>query len=774
MSPANPTATPRGARIRPSMLAVAIAASAASGPILAPRPAAAQSVVVSGGAVQSNGTPTTYDSLEIYGTDGVGNPSTYDADAALTLTGNLSVHDLGVLNADAAIVGQGWLYLARGGVINRSSASISVQGFTIDDATLGILAGDSFNPPYPWWNSDVSNGGVANVATGAVLPGMQVYGTNGSSARSTLNIDGDVTVNGDVSASSSGRVNLNAGTMDATGHSLSFSGVGSVNQSGGHYSAGNLTLYQGATITYAPADSITGAVAVYNGSVMTLGKDLSLTGNLTIDGATSSLATSGHAYSVANLNLTNGAALSYGAGDAIAQTVSVSNNATLTLDQNLSLPGWLNLYGGSISRTSQTISAQGFTASNTTLDLLASDSFNPPYPWWDSDVSDGAVVNAATGVVLPGMQVSGTNGSSARSTLNIDGDVTVNGDVSASSSGRVNLNAGTMDATGHSLSFSGVGSVNQSGGHYSATNLTLNQGATITYAPADSITAQVLVSNGSVMTLGRDLSLAGRLGLSYGGSISRSSETISALYFDVYGATLDLVAGDTFDTAYGNSITYGGVVNAPAGTVLGYVQVYGVDGSSAPATFNVNGNTSVTGLQTFSGGVVDLDAGTLTVGSLVLSGAGSILQHGGHYAATSLSLSNAATLAYGAGDSIGSLWISDAGSELDELSPLTLTSLSISNGGLLRLASFTGTGAVSNWGLRWGGDHTSYLETLIAGNLLTGGSSPLSVFFDAGSGFTYVTSDASAVPEVDPASAGGAWALLVGTLGLLERRKRRA
>jgi len=112
----------------------------------------------------------------------------------------------------------------------------------------------------------------------------------------------------------------------------------------------------------------------------------------------------------------------------------------------------------------------------------------------------------------------------------------------------------------------------------------------------------------------------------------------------------------------------------------------------------------------------------------------------------------------------------DTGSRLNGLAPLTLTSLSLTNGGVLDLGAFTGSGVISNWGLRMAGDDTSFLQGLIGGRLLTAGLSPLSVIFDADSNMTYVL---RAVPEIDPNTAHGAVMLLVGAAGLLERRLRR-
>ena len=446
-------------------------------------------------------------------------------------------------------------------------------------------------------------------------------------------------------------------------------------------------------------------------------------------------------------------------------------------------------------------------------------------------ISDGSVGSNSTPAIYDALEVYGTSVGGDQSTYNADAlltlaedlrvhdagvfsagaDVTCSSGASAYLGGTINLNAGTLSAL--SLDFDGPNAVTRSGGHYATEALSLGSGAMLDYGPGDSILFDVSLSTGASLALARDLSTAGyitidgmstsltsaghaitaghldigngavlfldrNLSVTNGalylysdGSIVRTTQTISAPSFFLENATLDLLAGDTFDPTETNTIS-GGIVNAPAGTVLGHVEVFGTNGSSDRATFNVNGDVTVNGSATaYSDGVINLIAGTLSTPSLSFSGAGSAGQSGGHYDVTTLSLYGGATLSFGLGDSIDSLSIMDAGSRLDGLAPLTLTSLSLTNGGILHLGAFTGSGAISNWGLRIAGDDTFFLEGLIRGGLLTAGLFPLSVIFDADSSMTYVM---LAVPEIDPNTAHGAVMLLVGAAGLLERRLRKA
>lgn len=448
-------------------------------------------------------------------------------------------------------------------------------------------------------------------------------------------------------------------------------------------------------------------------------------------------------------------------------------------------------------------------------------------------VSDGSVGSNASPATYDALEVYGTSVGGDRSTYNADAlltlsedlrvhdagvfnagaDVTCGSGASAYRGGTINLNAGILSTP--SLDFDGPNAVTRSGGLYATEALSLGSGATLDYGPGDSILFDVSLSTGASLTLARDLSTSGyitidggsatlasaghaitaghldigngavlfldqnlflttgALYLYSGGSIVRTTQTISAPSFFIENATLDLLAGDTFDPKETITIS-GGIVNAPAGTVLGHVEVFGTNGSSDRATFNVNGDVTLGSAAVSSDGVINLDAGTLSTPSLSLDGAGSAGQAGGHYEADSVSLSNGATLSFGTGDSIDSLSVNGVGSLLDELAPLTLSTLSLTAGGNLHLGVFTGTGAIANWGLRMAGDDKTFLENLIFAGWITDGPSPLQVIFDPVSNMTYVTSTPGAVPEIDPNTAHGAVMLVIGAAGILERRLRRA
>ncbi|MEI8368529.1 MAG: hypothetical protein WCJ31_08845, partial [Planctomycetia bacterium] len=387
-----------------------------------------------------------------------------------------------------------------------------------------------------------------------------------------------------------------------------------------------------------------------------------------------------------------------------------------------------------------TINAGSFSVSNATLDLLAGDSFNDP--WATNNVATGAVLNVNGAVTVAGSVPSYSGG-----VVNLNGDLTVGQWVSSYAGGVVNLNNFNLTAGG--LSLAEPTSLTRTSGNYSVGSLSLANGASLDYRDGDSISNRLTLD---------------------GGSLSRT-RTINAGSFSVSNATLDLLAGDSFNDPWAtNNVATGAVLN-----VNGAVTVAGSVPSYSGGVVNLNGDLTVgQWVSSYAGGVVNLNNYNLTAGGLALYEPTSLTRTGGHYSVGSLYLSNGASLTYSDGDAITNyLSIDGISSSFAEYEPLSLNSLSITNGGVLSLHAFTGSGAISNWGLRLPGDSQSFLETLITGSRITGSWGPMSVFYDPTSNYTFVTA-ISAVPEIDPAGIGSVIALVSGTLALLERRRRRS
>lgn len=806
---------------------VAIAALLAAATTL---PAAAQDVVVSAGASQSNIAPAAYDSLEIVGTDGAGIPSTYDANAPLTVTGRIKAHDSGVFNANADVVtdrletrtggvvnlnagtlsadgylsfsGAGsvnrgggtystaylelldgadltyttgdsiavgawvegggtltlqddlatssYVVLKHGGSISRTTQTISTGAFGLHDATLDLIAGDSFFDPFGW--NDVTQGGTLNAAAGTTLGGLLwIEGTNGSGGRSTFNVNGDTTA-GEVYSYFGGVVSLNAGTL-TTGW-LGLNGPGAMQQTGGHYSTDGLGLHEDAEATYGEGDSITNLVVLGDRGTLSLDRDLVLGGRLYIAGDSATLVRNGHNYSVDTLYLEDsysnpgvGASLTYGAGDSISRNVGLWSS-TLTLEKDLVLSGQLELYSSVLVKNGHVFSADELRLNtDTTFTYGPGDSVTRKvHAWGNGTIELQRDLTLSDELILQGVAIVRNGHSITANNLDLGFGSTFTYSDGDSIARNITVGGATLElardlSIGEGLYLFGPGSLVRNGHAIAVGNVVLYDGADLTYGPADSITTAVSVYNAS-FTLERDLQLSGMLTIGGSTTIDRNDHTVAVAELDLWF--------NSFTPQVGDTVASNLWVNP--GSVL-----------------TIDHDLTITGVaNAWGGGSISLDAGTLTAVTIVLEGLGSVQQHGGRYVTTTLALYGGAIASYGDGDGIDSLTIDGSGSELDALAPLALSSLSVTNGGRLMLASFTGLGGVSRWGLRLSGDRVSYLEALIEGNFLAG-SGLLSVLYDSASDATFVT----AVPEIDPAAAASVWALVVGSIGLLERRRGR-
>lgn len=153
-------------------------------------------------------------------------------------------------------------------------------------------------------------------------------------------------------------------------------------------------------------------------------------------------------------------------------------------------------------------------------------------------------------------------------------------------------------------------------------------------------------------------------------------------------------------------VTSGSTVSNVTSATYSYISVSGDDGGGTRSTyradatltltgpsdaldvntnglFEANANVDAAGLivDVQSNGSLNLISGTLTAGTLLLSGSPAIIQSGGRYAVSSVALLDGASLAFNAGDSIANALEMYAGSAVTLNAPLTL-------GGAL-----TGTGA---------------------------------------------------------------------------------
>ena len=167
--------------------------------------------------------------------------------------------------------------------------------------------------------------------------------------------------------------------------------------------------------------------------------------------------------------------------------------------------------------------------------------------------------------------------------------------------------------------------------------------------------------------------------------------------------------------------------------------------------------------------------------------AGSQIDHVAHrYHVDELTISGGGvptSAAFKQGDEIGILRLTDYGTLTTEaglaLDQIDVRHFENEGPGLLSLADFRSRtsgvgGSTLAWGLRVAGDNRTRLTNYLAQGLVTAtnNSQPVEVIYspDLYGNYTYI--GYSSVPEIDPNSFGSAFTLVLGALGLLERRAR--
>lgn len=503
-------------------------------------------------------------------------------------------------------------------------------------------------------------GGLNLSGPAAGLVGTAEYKVNSLSlSNSSLAYD-----NGD---SITGSVNVTSGTLTLE-KNLDLAGSLTLNAASlsgtGRYAAPSVALASG-TLAYRPGDSITSSVQLFDKAALILDRSLELTGFLSVSG-TSTIGGSG-SYTTPTLFLTE-STLAYRTGDTISQTVSIFNGQ-LTLDRDLVLANSLSLSGSTAS-------------------LAGAGRYTTPF----LGVSNGATVAFRSGdTVSQTVDVSDA-------TLVLESNLVVQN---------------VIQLTGSTAAITGAGS-------YTTPSLILSNRATLDYDPGDSITGAVTLFD-SVLTLNRDLTLAGTLNLT--GAAAAISGTgaymIQNLFLD--NANLTFSPGD----AIANTVT---LVN----------------------------------------GVLTLDTALSIGGQLSLNGSNAAIAGSAALAVNGVQVANGALLTARAGDSItGDVFLQNGG-DLIAQTPLSLKSLIIDAGvgSVLSLQAFSGTGPVNGWGLALDGDKTSDITSFLAdGRILTPGA-PDGVFtvFDVGSNRTFLV----AVPE--PTTL--VMAAIAATAALVRRRRR--
>ena len=277
---------------------------------------------------------------------------TADFTAGDAIAGDVLVDTASNLNVAAPLATPGMLYLANGGAVTRSTATISTAGVTLTGASsFQAISGDSF--------ANVSVGGGSQFTNTAplTLANVTVSGDDGSGIGSQFTTGAPITL------SVGGVIQVSNGGVFNAGHALT--GDGATAQLS---ASGNGSLRVESTV------SAFSSIAIDTGALLELVSGSLTADTLTVSGSLAFDRTAG-TYQAATLNLGDGAAVDYGAADTISTNVTVGSGAVFTLLKSLVLSSDLALAdGGSIVRASETLAVPTLTISGSSLmALLAGD-----------------------------------------------------------------------------------------------------------------------------------------------------------------------------------------------------------------------------------------------------------------------------------------------------------------------------------------------------------------------------------------------------------------
>jgi len=692
--------------------------------------------------------------LDIRGTGAT--PATVDAAGHNISAFNIYV---GRFNTAGQILNRGTITATNGLLIDRTNFNLNVGDSAAvlgasDGAVVGMVASTALN------SIQVTTGGaVTTVATGNVSQSVTVF-----DAGSQLTLGANLSLSGDLDIRGTG---ASPATVDAAGKNIAAANVyvGRFNTAGQILNRGTITATGGIFIDRTNFNLNVGDAA------STLGAS---------DGAVVGMVAS---TALNNIQITGGGQVTTVATGNVSQSVTVFDaGSQLTLGANLSLSGDLDIRG--TGATPATVDAAGKNISagnvyvgrfNTAGQILNRGTITATNGLWidranfnlnvgDSastlGASDGAVVGLVASTVLNNVQIASGSQVTTVATGNVSQSVLV-------------LDAGSQLTLGANLSLAGDLDI---------------RGSAATPATVDAAGKNIAANN---IYIGR-FNNAGQV-------INRGTiNAANGLFID--RTNFNLNAGDTASILGTGD---GAIVNLHAATVLNDLQV----GTGSQVTTAAAGNVSQNVLVLDAGSQLTLGAslaltgdfdlrGTLAAPSTVdaagqnitanniylgrFNNAGALLNDGAVHATNAFSVERSNIVLHDGNDQVGGDLTLRAGSTLTIQQALGgLTGLSVA-GSLLSILDtsvlalqFDGSLVPGlDWVFRWanpgaGGDRVVALAGLIAGGQITVSGEPVPYnLFDGGDGYTYI--GYNAVPE--PSSVALLALGLIGTVLLVRRR----
>jgi autotransporter-associated beta strand protein len=626
----------------------------------------------------------------------------------------------------------------QGGVLEGSAASLATSGtFGTGGLTRVTFASGTANES--WAGRMFGTGTFAKTGAGT----LTLTGSGGSNTGTLLISEG--AVRGTTDTFKRNIVNDSQLTFDQT-TSGTYAGLIS--------GSGNMLLNNSGTITFTGTNTMTGTATVSGGALV----------------ATRATAMPLNVVNNATVGFNNTALGTYAGSISGNGSLTKTNTGTITLSGTNTYSGGTTIEGGKL--IGNTASLQGsfqLTSGMLSFNEATSGTFNGSLAGAGSIEKLGAGDLTLTGTNTNGGPWTVSAGRLIGTSRSVRGDITNSAAVvfDQSTSGTY---AGNMSGAG-TLTKLGVGDLLLSGSNSFSGGTTLG-GGTLALGSANA-----LGSAGTITFNGGSLQSSASNTADYSARFSNAAN--QAYRIDTNGQTVTLASnlsssGGTFTKlGAGTAILGGSNSYTGATTVSGGALV--INGSLANSDVTVENLATLGGSGTIdslvtveAGGTISPgnSPGLLTVGSLDLQassttfmqiiGVGStagiagtdydklaITTAGGlGYGGTlDLDFANTATFADGTIFSLFSFSGSPTG---------TFTSVRSSGSGSYGSLAFTGLGGV--WTALFGGQQITFSE--LTGELRFQNSS-------------------SPVPEIDPTSFGSALTLLIGSLGLLERRARR-
>src|SRR5271165_4480810 len=603
---------------------------------------------------------------------------------------NLTVGGAGnTVISDVIATGAGTLTKAGAGTLTLSGANTFTGATAINGGSLSISADNNLGTaPGSVTAADlVIGGGTLDVTATMALNSNR--GITLDSAGATFDVAPSVNLTyGGIIAGSGPMTVTDTGTLTLAGANT-YSGITTIN-SGASLQLGNGTTNGTAASTDHFADS--GTLILDENSAVNIGKVISGSGGVTMNGSSNTTLSGTNTYSGATVvnggTLTAGSASAFGGATGMS-TVTLNNNATLalgtfsntvgsvasssastsiTIGSGATLTtGWNNTsttFAGVISGAGSLFAfgTDTFTLTNantftgqTTIDgitvlQLGNGTTNGTIASTSGIYDSGNLtLDEATGITISQVIVSacGASGKSAvtvnnSATLALNGySNTVGSIASSSATSAITLGSATLTTGGNNTSTAFAGVISGTGGITKAGTGTMTLSGANTYSGATTLAGgTVSISADNNLGTAPGTATANMLNLSGGTLATTASFTLNSNR----GVTVNSGAnsGGTINVASGTTLTYGGLI-AGSGTLT----------LPGAGTLNLtNNNLNFTGSTTVSSGELEFGGTLPSMGTLTLGSGSTLFLNGSDLSVTNLVISGNAIIDFGSSASI--------------------------------------------------------------------------------------------------------------------------